>query len=59
MGTRTPTGGSIFVDNIHISTFLVCLDGTNAIDQAAGMATKRPRNVDPSEMITELEKCLK
>ena len=59
IGISTPTGGSILVDSIHIKIFLVCLPGTNAIAQAEGIATSNAKNVDPSDIITELLKCLK
>ena len=53
---KAPTGGIIFVDSIHINTSLVRLVGENAMAQAAGTATSRPRIVEPKAMMTELPK---
>ena len=51
IGYKTPTAGSILVDNIHNKISLVLFVGTNAIDHAAGTAIKMPNKVDPPATI--------
>jgi hypothetical protein len=41
------------VDSIHISTSLVRLPGTKAIDHAAGTAIRMPSMVEPTAMMIE------